>query len=60
MPLEQGDRGSPWVKCEVTSTTTVGTDETYTAARKRLHAEAKKRLDQGVNEVYKYATQEKQ
>lgn len=39
------DRGSPWVKTEVTSTTTIRKGETHKAARLRLLADAEHRLD---------------
>ena len=45
------DRGSPWVRSEASSTTTVGKDETYKEARERLYNEVYKRVDTALNRI---------
>lgn len=56
--MPTGDRSSPWVRAEVTSSTTRTKDESYKEASERLYSEASKRLDKTLNRLVKYATKE--
>jgi hypothetical protein len=47
------DRGSPWVRAEAMSITTVGENETYKEAKVRLYNEVYKRADSALNKVVK-------
>jgi hypothetical protein len=55
MPIDD-DRGSPWIKAEVTNNTFIRPKESYKMAASRSARDAQKRLDKQLNWLVRQVT----